>query len=68
MVFLSYVLDTAPKEQSFFVKSFNLTTDVFTEFILNEKPTDLVVSKAKLFVLTWHENRTEINALTVFGL
>ena len=65
MVFLSYVLDTAPKEQSFFVRSINLTTGVYKDFILNEKPTDLVVSNAKLFVLTWDENRTEKNALTV---
>lgn len=65
MVFLSYVLDTAPKEQSFMVRSVNLTTGVSTDFMLNEKPTDLVVSNTRLFVLTWDENQTEKNTLTI---
>lgn len=67
-IFVSYVMDIGPKEQSFFVRSVDMDTSEYEDYELNKKPVKLVVSNNRLYVLTWDENRTEKNALTVIDL
>jgi hypothetical protein len=65
MVFLSYYLDRIGKDYAFFVRSININTKNFTDFELNQKPTQLAVSNNRLFVLTWDENQTGAYALKI---
>ncbi|WP_027076023.1 hypothetical protein [Maribacter antarcticus] len=68
MVFLSYYLDRSGKNQAFFVRSININTKNFTDFELNQKPTQLAVSNSRLFVLTRDESQTSAYALKIIDI